>query len=562
MNQTPLTSAVSNTGRLSSLGFPASLLGTVLFGALGFGCGKDPTIDTSCPTDTGVTDDRDHDGYVEANDCNDLDASIHPDAVDIWYDGVDRDCAGNDDYDADNDGYDVGSDCDDHDASIHPGAPDTWYDGIDSDCAGNDDYDADNDGYELAVDCNDEDASIHPDAYDEWYDGVDSDCAGDDDYDADADGYDAADYGGDDCDDTDASIHPVATDTWYDGVDSDCAGDDDYDADGDGYGLDTDCNDHDASIHPGATDTWYDGIDSDCAGNDDYDADSDGYDSDAYGGDDCDDTDASIHPGAVEIWYDGIDSDCAGDNDFDQDGDGCVLGDDFDDTDALVCADPADLVDLGAAGSFVILAKSGISTVPYSDVVGDIGVSPAAATYITGFSLIMDASNVFSTSTQVTGNVYASDYSLPTPGDLTTAVGDMETAFTDAAGRAPDVTELGAGSIGGMTLPSGVYKWGTGLLIASDLTLDGGMSEVWIFQVANDLTVSNGVAVHLTGGAMPEHVYWQVSGLAQLGTTAHVEGVILSQTAVTLDTLATVDGRLMAQTAVTLDQNTVVEPAP
>ena len=65
-------------------------------------------------------------------------------------------------------------------------------------------------------------------------------------------------------------------------------------------------------------------------------------------------------------------------------------------------------VDLGAAGNFVILAKSGISTVPTSAVTGDLGVSPAAATYITGFSLTADPTNVFATSPQVTGKVFAS----------------------------------------------------------------------------------------------------------------------------------------------------------
>lgn len=69
-----------------------------------------------------------------------------------------------------------------------------------------------------------------------------------------------------------------------------------------------------------------------------------------------------------------------------------------------------------------------------------------------------DATNVFSTSSQVTGNVYAANYASPTPSNLTTAVGDMEHAFTDAAGRAPGVTELGTGNIGGMTLTPGVYK--------------------------------------------------------------------------------------------------------
>ena len=146
-------------------------------------------------------------------------------------------------------------------------------------------------------------------------------------------------------------------------------------------------------------------------------------------------------------------------------------------------------VNLAAAGDYVILAKTGISTVPTSAVTGNLGVSPAAATFITGFSLTADATNVFSTSPQVTGKVYAADYAAPTPSNLTTAVGDMQLAFTDAAGRAPDVTELGAGNIGGMTLAPGVYKWGTGLLIPTDVTLDGSATDVWIFQIAQDLTM-------------------------------------------------------------------------
>jgi hypothetical protein len=217
-------------------------------------------------------------------------------------------------------------------------------------------------------------------------------------------------------------------------------------------------------------------------------------------------------------------------------------------------------VDLGMAGDFVILAKSGVSTVPTSAVTGDVGVSPMAATSITGFSLTADATNVFSTSTQVTGSVYAADYTPPTPSNLTTAVGDMERAFTDAAGRAPDVTELGAGDIGGMTLAPGVYKWGTGLLIPTNVTLDGGATEVWIFQIAQDLTMSSGAQVLLTGGAVAENVFWQVSGLVDLGTTAHGEGVVLSQTSITLHTGATVDGRLLAQMSVDIDGSTVVQP--
>jgi len=222
---------------------------------------------------------------------------------------------------------------------------------------------------------------------------------------------------------------------------------------------------------------------------------------------------------------------------------------------------PGLAVNLGTAGDFVILAKSGISTVPTSAITGNIAVSPAAATFITGFSLTADPTNGFSTSAQVTGKVYAANYAPPTPSILTTAVGDMELAFTDAAGRAPGVTELGAGNVGGMTLDPGVYKWGTGLLIPTDLTLAGDATDVWIFQIGQDLTMSSGTSVILTGGALPKNVFWQVAGLVDLGTTAHCEGVVLTQTSVTLRTGASIKGRLLAQTAVSIDGSSVVEPA-
>jgi Ice-binding-like/Bacterial Ig-like domain len=223
---------------------------------------------------------------------------------------------------------------------------------------------------------------------------------------------------------------------------------------------------------------------------------------------------------------------------------------------------PGNPVNLGTAGNYVILSKAGISTVPASVITGNLGVSPIAATSITMFSLIADSTNVFSTSTQVTGKVYAADYAVPTPANLTTAVSDMELAFTDAAGRAPDVTELGAGNIGGMTLAPGVYQWGTGLLIPSDVTLNGSSTAVWIFQIAKDLTLSSAVRVGLTGGALPKNVFWQVAGAVELGTTSHIEGIVLCQTMINLRTGASIAGRLLAQTAVTLDTSTVVQPSP
>ena len=219
-------------------------------------------------------------------------------------------------------------------------------------------------------------------------------------------------------------------------------------------------------------------------------------------------------------------------------------------------------VNLRTAGNYVILAESGISTVPPSVVTGDLGVYPMMATAITNFSLMADATNVFATSAQVTGKVYAADYAVPTPANLLLAIGDMGLAYMDAAGRAPDVTELGAGNIGGMTLAPGVYKWGTGVLIPTDLTLNGSSTAVWIFQIAQTLTLSSAVNVHLTGGALSKNVFWQVAASVELGTTSHIEGIVLSGTMINLRTGASIAGRLMAQTAVTLDTSTVTQPAP
>jgi len=217
-------------------------------------------------------------------------------------------------------------------------------------------------------------------------------------------------------------------------------------------------------------------------------------------------------------------------------------------------------VNLGTAGNFAILAKAGISTVPASLITGDIGVSPAAATYITGFSLTMDSSNQYSTSTQVVGYVYAADYSPPTPAYLTTAVLDMQNAYTDAASRSPSVTELGAGNIGGLTLAAGVYSWSSNLLIPANITLAGGPTDVWIFQVTQDLIISNSTSVLLSGGAQAQNVFWHVAGLVDLGTSAHGEGNFLTYTSIALQSGASVIGRLLAQTAVTLNSSTVTQP--
>jgi hypothetical protein len=227
-------------------------------------------------------------------------------------------------------------------------------------------------------------------------------------------------------------------------------------------------------------------------------------------------------------------------------------------------------VDLGAAtnlaapASYVLLAKTGITNVTGSAIAGgQVGLSPAAATFITGFGLIADSGNTFSTSPSVTppGKIYASDYATPTPSNLTTAVLAMQTAYTDAAGRSnPDFLNMGAGAIGGLTLAPGLYTWGTGVTIAADVTVSGGASDVWIFQVANDLDLSSAKKVILAGGAQAKNIFWQVAGAVTIHANAHFEGIILSQTSVTLQTTASMHGRALAQTLIAIDNNAITAP--
>ncbi|MDZ7646851.1 MAG: ice-binding family protein [Cytophagales bacterium] len=91
-------------------------------------------------------------------------------------------------------------------------------------------------------------------------------------------------------------------------------------------------------------------------------------------------------------------------------------------------------------------------------------------------------------------------------------------------------------------------------------TISGGSDDVWIFQIAGDLTQSNDVNITLTGGAQAKNIFWQVAGTVTIGANAHFEGIILSQTGITLQTGATLNGRTLAQTAVILDKNTLTKP--
>lgn len=222
---------------------------------------------------------------------------------------------------------------------------------------------------------------------------------------------------------------------------------------------------------------------------------------------------------------------------------------------ALNAASAQTSVDLGLAGNFSILSKSGVTDVYPSVITGDVGSSP-----ITGAAVLV-------TCTEVAGTIYTVDAAGPLPCTvtnatrLTSSIGDMQTAYTDAAGRSnPDYLNLGAGDIGGQTLNPGLYKFTSAVVIPTDITIAGGPNDIWIFQVAGTLIMSSGVRITLSGGAQAKNIFWQTSGAVTLGTTSHFEGIILSQTGINLQTGASINGRLLAQTAVTLQMSTVTNP--
>ena len=221
-------------------------------------------------------------------------------------------------------------------------------------------------------------------------------------------------------------------------------------------------------------------------------------------------------------------------------------------------------VDLGTAGDYTILTKSGISTVPPSAITGDIAVSPIAATGMTGFGLSLPAGGTASTSSQVTGMAYAPDYAVPTPGLLTTAVLDMTTAYTNAANRVntdPSRKEVGGGEIGGLTLTPGVYTFTTGVNISTDVTFQGGADDIFIIQTTGNLMLATNMKVILDG-AQAKNIFWQVTGNVVVHADAYMKVILLCWTDVAFQAGSTLNGRILAHTACNLDKATITSEEP
>jgi hypothetical protein len=234
-------------------------------------------------------------------------------------------------------------------------------------------------------------------------------------------------------------------------------------------------------------------------------------------------------------------------------------------TSGSIC-EGANCVLLATAADYAVFANTGIDSATSTGVVvtGNMGVGQGVtSSAITGFALILPAASAFSTSTQVTGRVYAFDYAPPTPTKVTTASTDMGGAYTDAAGRPAGVgpfLNVGGGTLTDLTLVAGTYTWGSAVTIPTDLTLSGSATDVWIFQIAGTLNMAAAKNVILIGGALPQNIFWQVAEAVTIGATTHFEGIILGQTTINFGNASSINGRLLAQTAVNLNETMVTQP--
>mmetsp|Transcript_37512 Transcript_37512/g.63155 ORF Transcript_37512/g.63155 Transcript_37512/m.63155 type:complete len:275 (+) Transcript_37512:106-930(+) len=233
-------------------------------------------------------------------------------------------------------------------------------------------------------------------------------------------------------------------------------------------------------------------------------------------------------------------------------------------------------VNLLSAEGYVILAKTGISTVPTSIITGDIAVSPIAGEALTGFSLTLDSSGQFAQSDQVTGRVTAANYAPSTPVLLTSAVSAMEAAYTDAAGRtnADDARiNMNGGTLGGdfggatAQLTPGIYTFQSSVSIAANIHFLGsgvnpgeGDEDVFIIQLTGDLLQAANTEVILENGALAKNIFWQVAGFAHMDAGAKMKGIMLVKTDVLFKTGSSLNGRVLSQTACDLQMATITQP--
>lgn len=207
----------------------------------------------------------------------------------------------------------------------------------------------------------------------------------------------------------------------------------------------------------------------------------------------------------------------------------------------------AQVVDLGTAGTFVVLGGASVTNTGPSVLNGDLGVSPG--TSLTGFG----------SPAVVNGAIHNND------GVASQAQLDLATAYDVAAGQpVPPANDLTGTDLGNRTLTSGAYRYSSSAQLTGALTLDaeGNPDAEFIFQIGSTLTTASASSVVLINGASPCNVYWQIGSSATLGTTTAFQGNVMTLADISLNDGATVNGRLLARTAgaVTLIDNVLTRP--
>ena len=206
-------------------------------------------------------------------------------------------------------------------------------------------------------------------------------------------------------------------------------------------------------------------------------------------------------------------------------------------TQSALAATPT--INLATALSYAVLAGQSVTNVGNTTIIGSVGVDPG--TSYTGQSTVSLSGG--------TVNV-ANAAALQAQADATAAYGIAASATPPTATVTAD--------LGGQSLPPGIYKSATSLGLTGQLTLNGPVGSVFIFQAVSTLITASASSVVLTGGVTPCTVFWQVGSSATLGSTTNFNGSIMALTSISLLNSATVHGRVLAQTGgVTLNANTI-----
>jgi hypothetical protein len=215
----------------------------------------------------------------------------------------------------------------------------------------------------------------------------------------------------------------------------------------------------------------------------------------------------------------------------------------------------------------VILSKTGISTVPNSVITGDIGVSPIASTAITGFSLTMDQGNQFSRSGQLAGTsqAHAASYGGDIATTLTTAVGDMEAAYTYAAEGPGEINKTNIaraylGPVEGSSdhpLTAGVYTFTNDVTLDDNIYFNGDSNSVVIIRTSGNLQQLKNTQVILGDVDVNNVFCWQIAGSVVVEEGAQMAGIVLVKNDVLFMAESSLKGRVLAQTICDLQKTTI-----